>query len=116
MALTCCQPGGGDGPPDTPTGALGFDCDGARFSHVGARATFEVLVRQLGLADNTLLRRIAVVVHCLGAGDSPVPEAAGLERLLAGLRALHADDAALAAAHLLDAFYVAPLPATAAPP
>ncbi len=105
-------------PPATPPGALGYDYDGARFSHVGARVTFEVLIAQFGLADDAPLHRIAGVVHCLDAGGIPVPEAAGLEGLLAGLRALHTDDDALAAAAatLFDALYAAPAPAPTATP
>ena len=105
-------------PPATPAGALGYDFDGARFSHVGARVTFEVLIAQFGLADDAPLHRIAGVVHCLDAGGLQVPEAAGLEGLLAGLRELHADDDALAAAAamLFDALYAAPTPAPTATP
>ena len=107
-------------PPVTPPGALGYDYDGARFSHVGALVTFEVLIVQFGLADDAPLRRIAGVVHCLDAGGLQVPEAAGLEGLLAGLRQLHDDDDALAAAAatLFDALYAAPTaaPTDVAPP
>ena len=49
-------------------------------------------------------------VHYLDAGGIPVPEAAGLESVLAGLRELHADDDALAAAAaaVFDALYASP--------
>ena len=104
-------------PPVTPPGAVGYDYDGARFTHVGTLVTFEVLIVQFGLADDAPLRRIAGVVHCLDAGGLQVPEAAGLEGMLAGLRALHADDDALAAAAatLFDALYAAPTPSPATP-
>ena len=94
----------------TPPGALGFDYDGARFSHVGALVTFEVLVASFALTQDARLRRIAGAVHYLDVGGIPVPEAAGLEGVLAGLRALHADDDTLAgaAAAVLDALYAAP--------
>ena len=100
----------GDGPPATPPGALGFDYDGARFSHIGAFVTFEVLIASFALSDDTRLRRIAGAVHYLDAGGIPVPEAAGLDSVLAGLRALHADDDALAAAAatIFDALYATP--------
>ena len=45
------------------------------------------------------LQRIARAVHYLDVGGIPAAEAAGLEGVLAGLRELHADDDALAAAH-----------------
>lgn len=36
-------------PADCPAEALGFDFDGATFTHVGARVTFEVLLASFGL-------------------------------------------------------------------
>ena len=97
-------------PPVPPPGVVGFDYDGARFSHIGALVTFEVLMASFALADDARLRRIAGAVHYLDAGGIPVPEAAGLESVLAGLRALHADDDGLAAAAttVFDALYAAP--------
>lgn len=93
-----------------PKGALGYDFDGARFSHVGARVTFEVLCASFGLDADARLQRLGALVHYLDAGGIPVPEAAGLERVLSGLRELHADDDALAAAAaaVFDALYAAP--------
>jgi hypothetical protein len=93
-----------------PRGALGFDFDGARFTHVGTRVTFEVLCASFGLDADARLQRLGAVVHVLDAGGIPVPEAAGLESVLAGLRELHADDDDLAAAAALvfDALYAAP--------
>lgn len=97
-------------PAKVPRGALGFDYDGARFTHVGARVSFEVLMASFGLDGDARLVRIAQAVHFLDAGGIPVPEAAGLERVLAGLREVHADDDPLvaAAAAVFDALYAAP--------
>jgi hypothetical protein len=94
----------------TPRGAIGFDFDGARFTHVGHRCTLEVMAIAFGLDDDTRLQRIARAVHSLDVGGLPVPEAAGLDGVLAGLRALHADDDALLAAAItvFDALYAAP--------
>jgi hypothetical protein len=94
----------------TPRGALGFDFDGARFTHVGARVSFEVLLASFGMDADARLQRIAHVVHFLDVGGIPVAEAAGLETVLAGLLELHADDdrLAAAAAHVFDALYAAP--------
>ena len=89
---------------------LGFDYDGARFTHVGARVSFEVLLASFGLDSDPKLQRIAGAVHYLDAGGIPVPEAAGLESVLGGLRELHADDDALVAhaATVFDALYASP--------
>lgn len=69
-----------------PKNALGFDFDGATFSHVGARVTFEHLLASFGLEDNPALMRLGRLVHCLDVGGAPVPEAQGLAAILAGAR------------------------------
>ncbi len=98
------------GTTPAPRGAFGFDYDGARFTHVGARVSFEVLLASFGLDANARLQRIAAAVHYLDAGGIPVAEAAGLETVLAGLRELHTDDDQLvaAAAAVFDALHAAP--------
>jgi hypothetical protein len=79
-------------PADCKKAWLGFDFDGAAFSHVGSRVTFEVLAASFGLDDDPAIARLGAVVHCLDVGGVPVPEAAGIEAVLAGLRAAIADD------------------------
>lgn len=98
------------GSTPAPRGALGFDYDGARFTHVGSRVSFEVLAASFGLDAEPRLQRIARAVHFLDIGGIPVPEAAGLEAVLAGLREVHADDdqLTLAAAAVFDALHAAP--------
>jgi hypothetical protein len=98
------------GATPAPRGALGFDYVGARFSHVGSRVSFEVLAASFGLDADPRLQRIARAVHFLDIGGIPVPEAAGLEVVLSGLREVHADDdqLTLAAAAVFDALYAAP--------
>lgn len=97
-------------PAKAPRGVLGFDFDGAVFTHIGARVSFEVLLASFGLDRDPKLQRIATAVHYLDVGGIPVPEAAGLESVLAGVRELHVDDDALvvAAAAVFDALYAAP--------
>lgn len=86
-------------PADCPAEALGFDFDGATFSHVGEFVSFETLLHSFGLEGDAALGKLARVVHYLDVGGLPVAEAAGLEALLAGMRAsLEDDDALLAAA------------------
>lgn len=98
------------GSTPAPRGALGFDYDGARFTHVGSRVSFEVLAASFGLDADPRLQRIARAVHFLDIGGIPVPEAAGLEAVLAGLREVHTDDdeLVLAAAAVFNALYAAP--------
>jgi hypothetical protein len=98
------------GATPAPRGALGFDYDGARFTHVGARVSFEVIAASFGLDGDPRLQRIARAVHYLDIGGIPAAEAPGLEAVLAGLREVHGDDDPLsaAAAQVFDALYAAP--------
>jgi hypothetical protein len=96
-----------DQPADCPANAHGFDFDGAEFTHSGERVTFEVLVSSFGLNNDARLARVAALVHFLDVGGEVVPEAAGFEAVLAGLRDATSDDDELlaAAAPVLDALY-----------
>lgn len=78
-------------PDDCPDHALGFDFDGATFTHVADKVTFEVLLASFGLNDPAL-QRLAGVVHYLDVGGTPVAEATGIESVLAGLRASFSND------------------------
>lgn len=84
-------------PADCPPDALGFDFDGAAFSHIGARVSFETLLASFGLESPVLLR-LGALVHFLDVGGVQPPEASGVERVLAGLRATLDDDNHLCAA------------------
>jgi len=84
-------------PADCRNGWLGFDFDGAAFSHVGTKVTFETLLASFGLDSAPALVRLGELVHCLDVGGLPVAEALGIESLLAGLRASEPDDDALLA-------------------
>ena len=75
-----------------PAGAIGFDFDGAEFTHVGTRVTFEVLVFSFGLENDPVLTRLGTLVHYLDVGGVPVPEAAGFAAMLAGARAQGVSD------------------------
>lgn len=96
-------------PTDCPPQALGFDFDGAVFTHVGAKVTFEVLLASFGLTNDAGLSSLGRLVHYLDVGGIPVPEAAGLETLIKGMRLRLADDDELLAEaeKVLDSFYQA---------
>lgn len=85
-------------PKDCPKKALGFDFDGAAFTHIGNRVTYEVLLASFGLEEDAALARIGGIVHFLDIGGVPSAEAAGLEAVLKGLRDLAKNDDALLAA------------------
>ena len=94
-------------PSDCPRKALGFDFDGAAFTHVGERVTFEVLMLSFGLEGNAALQRLGAMVRSLDMGGEPVAEAAGFEAVLAGARERLANDDALleATSGVLDSLY-----------
>jgi hypothetical protein len=94
-------------PKACPATALGFDFDHARFTHVGERVTFEVLLASFDLGHDAALTRLGMLVHYLDAGGVPVPEAAGFEAILSGVRdQSRGDDAVLEAmTPVLDALY-----------
>jgi hypothetical protein len=98
-----------DRPSERPKSAVGFDYDGAEFTHVGNRVTFEALVASFGLDDDPALAAIGAAVHFLDVGGIPVADAKGLETLLRGAREkAKNDDALLAeAARIFDLFYSA---------
>ncbi|OGA70097.1 MAG: hypothetical protein A3G81_26360 [Betaproteobacteria bacterium RIFCSPLOWO2_12_FULL_65_14] len=67
-----------------PEGAMTFGFDGAHFANSEARVSFEEILAQLKLSDNTALVKIGSIVHFLEVGGTPVPEAAGVQTLLQG--------------------------------
>ncbi len=94
-------------PADCPKKALGFDFDGATFTHVGDRVTFETLMASFGLEGDAALLRLAAMVHQLDVGGEPVAEALGFEAVMGGARERLPDDDALLAemSTVLDSLY-----------
>jgi hypothetical protein len=94
-------------PSDCPKRALGFDFDGATFTHVGDRVSFETLMASFGLEGDAALMRLAALVHVLDVGGEPVPEALGFEAVMSGARERLTDDDALLAemSAVLDSLY-----------
>jgi hypothetical protein len=97
-----------DKPSACPKKALGFDFDGAAFTHIGEKVTFEVLLDSFGLDQDAGLGRLAELVHALDVGGVAVPEASGFEALMTGARQRTADDDALLEemTRALDSLYV----------
>jgi hypothetical protein len=76
-----------------PKTAVGFDFDGAEFTHAGHRVTFETLLASFTLEGNAALTRIAGAVHYLDTGGIPAAEAEGIRTILQGIREkCHSDD------------------------
>lgn len=100
-------------PKKCPKSALGFDFDGARFTHTGDKVTFEVVTHTFGLQEDAALARLGELVHYIDVGGIPVDEAAGVEAMVRGLQAQHDNDDTLLAASctLFDTLYAALLPA-----
>ena len=96
-----------DDPKERPKDTVGFDFDGAEFTHVNHLTTFEVLMLSFELDDDRALARIGAMVQYLDVGGAPTAEAAGFEAILSGLRDRAADDDALldGAVTMLDALY-----------
>jgi hypothetical protein len=94
-------------PSDCPKSALGFDFDGATFTHVADRVTFETLLVSFGLDEDAALARLGTIVHALDVGGESVPEATGFEAVMAGARERIDDDDALLAemSNVLDSLY-----------
>ncbi|MBF0628525.1 MAG: chromate resistance protein [Magnetococcales bacterium] len=91
---------------EAPQEAIGFDFDGALFTHHGQRVTFETLLAAFGLEDNPALRSMGQMVHALDVGGTH-PEAPGLAAVLHGMHArAHHDDALFQASQIvLDDFF-----------
>jgi hypothetical protein len=92
---------------DKPKRAIGFDFDGAAFTHVDTKVTFEVLLASFGLDADPALARVGALVHFLDVGGIPVPEANGFAAIVSGIRTLQPDDDALLkhVSPVLDSLY-----------
>lgn len=92
---------------DCPKRAVGFDFDGAEFTHVDAKVTFEVLLISFGLQGDVALARLGALVHHLDVGGIPTAEGPGFSTIMAGARALQPNDDGLlkAMTPVLDSLY-----------
>jgi hypothetical protein len=80
---------------DRPKRAVGFDFNGAEFTHVGSKVTFEVLIASFGLEHDAGLARLAALVHYVDVGGIPVAEAPGFTAIITGARLQNKGDDAL---------------------
>lgn len=69
---------------EPPRAAITFGFEGARFANTSERVTFEELIRCFGLARDVGLVGVAGVVKALTIGDTSLPAANNLEKLLRG--------------------------------
>jgi len=94
-------------PSECPKKAVGFDFDGAEFTHVKNRVTFEVLLATFDLEKDAALGKIGTAVHFLDVGGIPAADAKALEAMLKGAREkARSDDALLAEAmRIFDLLY-----------
>lgn len=94
-------------PADCPRDALGFDFDGAAFTHVGDLVSFQVLAQSFGLDRDRGLARLGELVASLDTGAGAVPEAPGFEALMRAARQRGLDDDQMLTEMgvVLDSFY-----------
>jgi hypothetical protein len=92
---------------DCPKAAVGFDFDGAEFTHADSKVTFEVLLSSFRLEQDAGLARLGALVHHLDVGGIPIAEAPGFATIMAGARSIQPDDDALlkAMTPVLDSLY-----------
>lgn len=98
-----------DRPSNLPKRAIGYDFDGAEFTHVGKRVTFEVLMETFGLEKDPALAAIGACVHFLDVGGTTAADARGLETVLKGVKGKAPDDDAMLseAMRIFNHFYSA---------
>jgi hypothetical protein len=98
-----------DHPRKRPRNALGFDFDGAEFTHSDNRVTFEVLLTSFSLEHDPALAAIGAAVHFLDVGGIPVSDARGLGTVLKGVKekARNDDERLSEASRILDLVYSA---------
>src|SRR5262249_17118243 len=80
---------------ECPKRAVGFDFNGAEFTHADSKVTFEVLLASFDLEHDLGLARLGALIHHLDVGGIPVAEGPGLATIMAGARKLQSDDDAL---------------------
>ncbi|WP_336927926.1 chromate resistance protein ChrB domain-containing protein [Acinetobacter oleivorans] len=95
-----------ESPSECPAHALGYDFDGAAFTHIDNFVTFEVLLHSFEL-ETPALKKIAEIVHYLDVGGFEPPEAIGIEKVIQGLGSQISNDDQLfeLANYIFDGLY-----------
>ena len=85
---------------------IGFDFDGASFTHIDSLVTFEVFIHSFNL-NNPALNKIAEIVHYLDVGGNEPAEAVGFEKIMHGLKTTITNDDQLLnlSNHIFDGLY-----------
>ena len=92
-----------------PADTVGFDFDGAAFTHVDRFVTFEVLLKSFELETDVALAKLGALVHYLDVGGIAVADGPGVVAILAGAKKQSTDDDSFARRTfaLLDNLYAA---------
>lgn len=92
---------------EMPKDAEPFDVPGARMGHRGDKCTFESVLADHGLDKDPALAAVARLVHDVDMHEMALPESAGLDAVLTGLRLAESDDHRVLerAALVFDALY-----------
>jgi hypothetical protein len=81
-------PPGGDAPKD----AEPFDMPNVRLGHRGRDCTFETVMKEHKLDKDAGILGVAALVHDLDLHEMKLPESAGLDAILKGLKMAEPDD------------------------
>lgn len=80
---------------EVPAGAEPFDMPDARYGHRGRDCTFETVAKERKLDKDPGVRGVAAVVHDLDLHENRLPESAGIDAILKGLKMAEPDDLAV---------------------
>lgn len=80
---------------DVPPGLEPFDMPNVRYGHRGRDCTFETVMKEHKLDKDPGLRGVAAIVHDLDLHEMKLPESAGLDAILKGLKMAEPDDHAV---------------------
>jgi hypothetical protein len=72
-------------------GAESYDATGAKYTHRDGKCSFDVLVEEFGLSEDSALVRLAQIVHAADVSEDidSTPEGRGLSAIAHGFALLH---------------------------